>query len=49
MFIMLIIAVSDGYENFLKTVENVIRQNGINSGNENTMEKFKGNRETEKI
>ncbi len=34
---------------FLKTVENVIRQNGINSGNENTMEKFKGNRETEKI
>ncbi len=34
---------------FLKTVENVIRQNGINSGKENTMEKFKGNRETEKI
>lgn len=34
---------------FLKTVENVICQNGINSGNENTMEKFKGNRETEKI
>ncbi len=34
---------------FIKTVENVIRQNGINSGNENTMEKFKGNRETDKI
>ncbi len=34
---------------FIKTVENVICQNGINSGNENTMEKFKGNRETDKI
>ena len=32
---------------FIKTIENVIRQDGINSGNENTMEKFKGNRETE--
>ncbi len=34
---------------FIKTVENVICQSGINSGNENTMEKFKGNRETDKI
>lgn len=33
---------------FIKTIENVIRQDGINSGNENTMEKFKGNRKTEK-
>ena len=32
---------------FIKTIENVIRQDGINSGNENTMEKFKGNRKTE--
>lgn len=34
---------------FVKTIENVICQNGINSCTENTMEKFKGNRETEKI
>ncbi len=27
---------------FFKTIENVIRQDGINSNNENTMEKFRG-------
>lgn len=32
---------------FFKTVENVLRQDGINSGNDNTMEKFTGN--TEKV
>ena len=34
---------------FFKTIENVIRQDGINSGKENTMEKFKGNKEKEKV
>lgn len=34
---------------FFKTIENVIRQDGINSGKENTMEKFKGNKESEKV
>lgn len=34
---------------FFKTIENVIRQDGINSGKENTMEKFKGNKETERV
>lgn len=34
---------------FIKTIENVIRQDGINSGKENTMEKFKGDREREKV
>ena len=32
---------------FFKTVENVLRQDGINSGNDNTMKKFTGN--TEKV
>lgn len=32
---------------FFKTIENVLRQDGINSGNDNTMKKFTGN--TEKI
>lgn len=31
---------------FIKTIENVISQDGINSDSENTMEKFEGNRET---
>ncbi len=34
---------------FFKTIENVISQDGINSGKENTMEKFKGNKETKKV
>lgn len=34
---------------FFKTIQNVIRQDGINSGKENTMEKFSGNKETEKV
>ena len=34
---------------FFKTIENVIRQDGINSGKEKTMEKFKGNKESEKV
>ncbi len=32
---------------FFKTIENVLRQDGINSGNDNTMKKFTGN--TEKV
>ena len=31
---------------FIKTIENVVSQDGINSNSENTMEKFQGNRET---
>ena len=31
---------------FIKTIENVVSQDGINSDSENTMEKFEGNRET---
>ena len=31
---------------FIKTIENVVSQDGINSDSENTMEKFQGNRET---
>ncbi len=34
---------------FFKTIQNVIRQDGINSGKENTMEKFSGNKETERV
>ncbi len=34
---------------FFKTIANVIRQDGINSGNENTMEKFKGSKIPEKV
>lgn len=34
---------------FFKTIANVIRQDGINSGNENTMEKFKGNKIPENV
>ena len=30
---------------FIKTIENVVSQDGINSDSENTMEKFEGNRE----
>lgn len=31
---------------FIKTIENVVSQDGINNDSENTMEKFEGNRET---
>ena len=31
---------------FIKTIENVVSQDGINSNSENTMEKFQGNKET---
>ena len=31
---------------FIKTIENVVSQDGINSNSENTIEKFQGNRET---
>lgn len=34
---------------FFKTIANVIRQDGINSGNENTMEKFKGSKISENV
>lgn len=34
---------------FFKTIANVIRQDGINSGNENTMEKFKGSKIPENV
>lgn len=34
---------------FFRTIQNVIRQDGINSGKENTMEKFSGNKETERV
>lgn len=34
---------------FFKTIENVIRQDGINSGNENTMKKFTGNKNKEHV
>ncbi len=34
---------------FFKTIANVICQNGINSGNENTMEKFKGSKVSENV
>ena len=31
---------------FIKTIENVVSQDGLNSNSENTLEKFQGNRET---
>ena len=34
---------------FFKTIENVLCQSGINSDGENTMEKFKGNKEKQEV